>query len=110
MSAPCHLISCINSGEKRKRPICTFCVASVKKGKTEKTAEAKLLYNCDNCDSLDSLVDSHIDYKSKPSSGSNYFELKNYFAGYPPVNLESFHLAGMEDKNMIVFNHSLSVN
>ena len=84
-------------------------MASVKKGKTEKMSETKLMYNCDDCDSLDNL-DMQNSYKTRPGSGGNYFELKNYFAGYPPVTLESLHLASMEDKNIIVFNQSLSVN
>ena len=83
-------------------------MASVKRSKTEKGDSKVVLYNCDNCDSLDSL-DMQNCYKPRQGGGGNYFELKNYFAGYPPVTLESLHLANLEDKSM-VFNQSLSVN
>ena len=86
----------------------------MKKSKAEGGVESKVLYSCDNCDNcLDSVdnVNMHNCYKHRQGAGQqNYLDLKNYFAGYPPVTLESLHLGNLDDKSMLVFNQSLSVN
>merc|ERR1712013_246129 len=80
--APCHLIP--SQGEKRKRQICTFCVAMVKRTKSE-VGESKILYNCDNCDSCVEGLDSlniHSCYKHGQGAGTGqpgYLDIKNYF-------------------------------
>ena len=81
-------------GEKRKRSICTFCVSISKRDREGNEAR----------DLLKRQSEGPVD---------GYLDLKPYFAGYPPISLESHHLVNMEESGtnggLLLFNHSLPV-